>query len=1133
MRDWSDHLTQALDERFGEERRATLLGPYEDAFPAGYRDDFDARAAVEDIERMEALSGPQELAMSIYRRPGEAASRLRLKLVRRGEALSLSEMLPILENMGLKVVGEHPYAVRRGDGVSIYIHDFAAIAAGAAELDLAALAPAFREALTEVWLGAAENDGFNRLVAGARLRSRQVMVLRAVCKYLLQAPVPWSPAYMEQALAAHPAISRLLVELFEARFDPALDDAQRARRVERLGSAVRQSLEEVPSLDEDRILRGFLAVIEAALRTNYYQRAPAGGCTPAGEVKTYLSVKLDPRQIAFLPQPRPLYEIFVYSPRVEGVHLRGGKVARGGIRFSDRREDFRTEILGLMKAQMVKNAVIVPVGAKGGFVAKRLAAGPWAPASADEREAARAEAVECYRTLIRGLLDVTDNIVGGVVVPPADVVRHDDDDSYLVVAADKGTATFSDYANEIAAAYGFWLGDGFASGGSAGYDHKEMGITARGAWESVKRHFWEMGRDVEREDFTVTGIGDMSGDVFGNGLLQSHRVKLVAAFNHRHILIDPDPDPERSFAERERLFRLPTSSWADYDAKLISEGGGVYTRLAKSIALSEQARRVLGIEEAALTPAELVNRILRAPVDLLWNGGIGTFVKASSETHEDVDDRANDSVRVDGRELRVKVVAEGGNLGFTQRGRVEYAIAGGRLNTDFIDNSAGVDTSDHEVNLKILLNPRVAAGELTVEERDRRFRAMTDEVTALVLRDNYQQALAVGVAEDHARDAIEAHGRMIRALEREGRLDRVLEGLPTDEELAERKAAGLGLTRPELAVLLAYAKIDLKADLLETDAHDDPYFVADLEGYFPKAVREDFPEAIHAHRLRRQIVATSIVNSLVNRTGPSFAYRIQDTTGAPTVEILRAYVISREVYRARAYWQAVEKLDGAVATAVQAGLFYQAEKLLERASRWFLRRPGRTRDIASAIEELGPGVELVCDRLDELLQIADRARLDEATLELQRRGVPVEVARRAARLDLLFPALDIVEVARERDVEVTAVAALYLRAGAELGFHWLRDAIAAIPAEVHWHRLAGSSALDDIYRLQRAVTAAALAPGAGGSDPADVLAGWMGGRADAVARLRHIVAELRSAAAIDWAMVGVVLREARALVEEC
>ena len=1118
VRDWRDELARALAERFGEEPGSALAQRYHEAFPAGYRDDFDSRAAVSDIERMEALAGPQDLAMTIYRRPEEPTAQLRVKLFRRGEPIFLSEMLPILENMGLRVIGEHPYAIRPENGAPSFIHDFAAVHTGAQELDLAAIEPLLRDALTQVWLGAAENDGFNRLVAGARLRERQVTVLRAVCKYLLQARVAWSQSYMEQALASHPGVARLLVELFETRFDPQLDDADRARRIERLGRAVRHALEDVPSLDEDRILRGFLAVIEAALRTNYHQREPGG------EAKTYLSMKLDPLELPFLPQPRPRYEIFVYSPRVEGVHLRGGKVARGGIRFSDRREDFRTEVLGLMKAQMVKNAVIVPVGAKGGFVAKRLPQG-------DDRAALQAEVIECYRTFIQGLLDVTDNIVAGEVVPPRAVVRHDDDDPYLVVAADKGTATFSDFANEIAAANGFWLGDGFASGGSAGYDHKEMGITARGVWESVKRHFCEMGRDVEREDFTVAGIGDMSGDVFGNGMLLSRHIELVAAFNHRHIFIDPDPDPERSFVERERLFRLPGSSWADYDSKLLSEGGGVHTRLAKSIPLSPQAREVLGIEEEKLTPAELIHRILLAPVDLLWNGGIGTFVKASSESHEDVDDRTNDAVRADGKDLRVKVVAEGGNLGFTQRGRVEYAMAGGRINTDFIDNSAGVDTSDHEVNIKILLNAQVAAGELTRKHRDQLLEAMTEEVGALVLRDNYQQALAVSVAEDHAREAIEAHGRMIRALEREGRLDRALEALPLDEELTERRAEGRGLMRPELALLVAYAKIDLKADLLDTGAPDDPYFVTDLECYFPTALRERFAGAIRVHRLRRQIVATAIVNSLVNRTGPSFAYRIQDDTGAPTAEIVRAYVTSRDVYRLRAFWQAVEELDGKVPAEVQAGLFYEAEKLLERAARWFIRRSGRTRDIAAAVEELLPGVELVRDRIDELLQPADRARLEEATQVLVGRGVPAPLARRAARLDLLFPALDVVDVARELAVDVLPAAALYLRAGAELGFHWLRSAIARIPAEAHWHRLAGSTAVDELYRIQRAVTAAALA-GAERADPAEMLASWMRSRPDAVARLRQIIAELRSAAAIDWAMVGVALREARALVEE-
>ena len=1126
VRDWRDELERALHERFGEERGSALVQRYAEAFPAGYRDDFDPRGAVSDIERMDALEGPQELALSVYRRPEEPSSRLRLKLFRR-EPIFLSEMLPILENMGLKVIGEHPYAVRRDDGAVIYVHDFNAIHTGPQDLDLASIEPAFRDTLMQVWQGTAENDGFNRLVLGARLAPRQVTVLRAACKYLLQARVAWSQTYMEQTLAASPMIARLLVELFEARFDPALEagpspvgagGASRERAVERIGAGIRAALEAVPSLDDDRILRGFLAWIEAALRTNYFQSDADGAPHP------YLSIKLEARQLAFLPLPRPRYEIFVYSPRVEGVHLRGGKVARGGIRFSDRREDFRTEILGLMKAQMVKNAVIVPVGAKGGFVAKRLPSG-------DDRDAWQAEVVESYRTFIRGLLDLTDNIVGSAVVTPPNVVRHDEDDPYLVVAADKGTATFSDLANEISAEYGFWLGDGFASGGSAGYDHKEMGITARGAWESVKRQFHEMGRDVENEDFTVTGIGDMSGDVFGNGLLLSRHMKLLAAFNHRHIFLDPDPDPAKSYEERQRLFKLPRSSWSDYDAKLISEGGGVFTRLAKSIAISPQVRAALGIAEDKLVPTDLINRILKAPVDLLWNGGIGTFVKASTESHEDVDDRANDAVRADGRDLRVKVVAEGGNLGFTQRARVEYAMAGGRINTDFIDNSAGVDTSDHEVNIKILLNAQVQAGELTVKHRDRVLEEMTGDVAALVLRHNYQQALAVSVAEDHARESIDAHSRMIRSLEREGRLDRALEALPTDEELIARKAAARGLMRPEIAVLLAYAKIDLKNDLLETDAPDDPYFVVDLESYFPAAVRERFRDATHGHRLRRQIVATSIVNSLVNRTGPSFAYRIQEDTGAPTTDIVRAYLTSREVYRLRAYWQAVEELDGKVPAAVQAGLFYEAEKVLERAARWFIRRPARgarhggSDRGARARRRAGErAARRVCSRRP----IARASKRRQQTLES--RGVPAAVAERAARLEYLFPALDMVDVARERGVEVTRAAGLYLAAGAELGLHWLRGAIAKIPTDVYWHRLAAASAFDEIYRIQRAITASAL-QGSERADAAETLADWMASRPDAVARLRQIVSELRGAAALDWAMVGVALREARALVE--
>ncbi|HYT25633.1 MAG TPA: NAD-glutamate dehydrogenase, partial [Actinomycetota bacterium] len=801
-RSWRDELHGHLVEQHGEELGNQLANRYADAFPAAYREDFPARSAVYDIRRMEELAEGGGLGMSLYRPLEAPGSHLRFKLFWSERPLPLSDAVPMLEDMGVEVVEERPYEIRVPGRAPVWIHDFGLLHADG-DVDLHQVRDSFQEAFGRILRGEAESDGFNRLVLAAGLAWHQIVVLRAYCKYLRQTKLMFSQAYMEETLAANPGVARGLVQLFEARLDPARarGGGQPSEEVERLSREVRAAIDSVANLDEDRILRSFLGLIEATLRTNHFQTGADGRRKP------YLSFKLDPSKVPSLPAPRPMFEIFVYSPRTEGVHLRGGRVARGGIRWSDRREDFRTEILGLMKAQMVKNAVIVPVGAKGGFVVKR-------PPAERTREALADEVVACYSTLIRGMLDLTDNRVDGRVVPPPDTLRYDPDDPYLVVAADKGTATFSDIANSIAREYGFWLDDAFASGGSAGYDHKKMGITARGAWESVKRHFRELGVDTQATDFTVVGVGDMSGDVFGNGMLLSRHTKLVGAFNHQHVLLDPDPDPEASFRERERLFALPRSSWADYDPAVISAGGGVFPRTAKSVPLSPEARRALGVDADALPTNELIQALLRAPVDLLWNGGIGTYVKSSRESHADVGDRTNDGVRVDAAELRCKVVGEGGNLGLTQLGRIEYALGGGRINTDFIDNSGGVDCSDHEVNIKILLNSVVAAGDMTRKQRDELLAAMTDDVAESVLLDNYRQAQAISLTETQAPALLDEQARMMRSLERAGKLDRRLEFLPDREGLAERRAAGLGLTRPELAVLLAYSKVTLEEELI-------------------------------------------------------------------------------------------------------------------------------------------------------------------------------------------------------------------------------------------------------------------------------------------------------------------------------
>ena len=869
-RSWADDLQEALVEDLGEEHGGELFRRYADAFPAAYRADWVARSALADIVHIEELPKHEGLGISLYR-PLEAGPRmLRAKLFRAGRALTLSDVLPLFENMGVEVADERPYPIVPSGADGVWIYDFGLTYPGAGDLDADGVRDSFQDAFVRAWRGEVENDSYNRLVLGAALTWREITVLRAIGKYLRQARITFSDRYVEQSLVAHPEIARLMVALFQARFDPRRTDREDAEEV---AARIEKAIDEVESLEEDQILRMFLDVIRAMLRTNYFHTGPS-------EHAPHLSFKLDPSELRWLPQPRPRFEIFVYSPRTEGVHLRGGPVARGGIRWSDRREDFRTEVLGLMKAQMVKNAVIVPVGAKGGFVVKQP------PARRDDLPE---EVVACYQTFIRGLLDLTDDIDGGEVVPHPGIVRYDGDDPTWWWPPTRARPRFSDIANGIALEEGFWLGDAFASGGSTGYDHKKMGITARGAWESVKRHFRELGRDIQSEDFTVVGIGDMSGDVFGNGMLLSRHIRLVGAFNHRHVFIDPDPDPERSFEERERLFERPGSSWADYDPEAISAGGGVYERTAKSIPLSEEARTALGIEDEALKPNELIQALLRAPVDLLWNGGIGTYVKASSESHADAGDKANDAVRVNGSELRAQVVGEGGNLGVTQAGRVEYALAGGRVNTDAIDNSGGVDCSDREVNIKILLDAVVESGDLTEKQRNSLLVEMTDDVAALVLQDNYEQAETLSLAEANASSMFDVHERFLRFLETRRNLNRELEALPSDEAMAERKRDHGGLMRPELAVLLAYSKIDLYDALLDSDVPEDPYLSAELERYFPPPIPERFGEQMRAHRLGRQIVATQVVNNVLHGGGTTFAFRLHEETGAPASQIARAY----------------------------------------------------------------------------------------------------------------------------------------------------------------------------------------------------------------------------------------------------
>jgi len=1117
-RSWFDELHALLLELHGEEEGNELFSRYGEAFPAAYLDDFPARNAVYDIQRMEDLEGRGGLNMNLYRPLEAPTGTLRFKLFWTDRPLPLSAAVPMLEDMGVEVVEERPYEIDRPGLGPVWIHDFGMTYAGAeGDLDLGRVRDTFQDAFAAILRGEAESDGFNRLVLRARLTWRQIVVLRAYCKYLRQTRLTFSQEYMEQALAGNPEIARLLVELFQSRFDPTQPQGAEAR-VEGLREQLAAAIDRVANLDEDRILRSFLDMVEATLRTNHYQAGQGG------QAKPYLSVKLDPSRVPSLPKPRPMFEVFVYSPRTEAVHLRGGKVARGGIRWSDRREDFRTEILGLMKAQTVKNAVIVPVGAKGGFVVKR-------PPVEGGREALMDEVVACYSTMMRGLLDITDNRVDGKVVPPPEVVRYDGDDPYLVVAADKGTATFSDLANSIAQEYGFWLDDAFASGGSAGYDHKKMGITARGAWESVKQLFRELGVDTQTTDFTVVGIGDMSGDVFGNGMLLSRHIKLVGAFNHLHVLLDPDPDPEASFAERERLFGLPRSSWSDYDTGRISEGGGVWPRTAKSIPLSAEIRRLLDVKAEALPPNELISAMLKAPVDLLWNGGIGTYVKAGRETNADVGDRTNDAVRVDGAELRAKVVGEGGNLGLTQLGRVEYALAGGRINTDFIDNSGGVDCSDHEVNIKILLSQVVNDGDMTLKQRDKLLADMTDDVATAVLQDNYRQVQAISVTEAQAPRLLDDHARLMRSLERANRLDRRLEFLPGNEELAERRAAGRGLTRPELAVLLAYSKIVLQDELVASDVPEDDYLADDLERYMPPKLRERFRRQLRRHPLRRDIIATYVTNSMVNRAGSTFANRLHDETGASPPDVARAYTVAREVFDVRRLWKDLATLDNVVPADVQLELQAEGRKMIERSALWFLRNRRQPLDIAATVSHFAPGVASLGQELPKLLAPADSESLDRLAERFTAAGVPAELATRVASLDALFSGLNVIEVATTCGETVEAVAAVYFALGYKLDLHWLRDQIAQLPAETHWQTLAQGALRDDLYSEQRELTAEVLKPGTEDRDADALIDTWLEENRGAVERANSILSDLKEAEQLDIAMLSVALREIRNLSE--
>jgi glutamate dehydrogenase len=1148
VRSWDDLMVDAiLAERRGRageggrapmgEESATELGQrYAGVFPEAYKEDFSAVDALADLRRLESLQTEQNLAMSFYvpvdAEPGER----RFKLYLLGEGVTLSAVLPVLQRMGVEVVDERPYDLRREDGTRSWIYDFGLRIGQRALDDLTEeaeqdLRVRFQDAFSAAWRGDCEVDGYNSLVLRAGLTWRQASVLRAYSRYLRQAGTPYSQEYIESAVLAHTDIATKLVKLFEHRFDLATDpasDAQSDTLVDELTSMI----DDVTSLDEDRILRRLLAVTCATLRTNYRVTGQDGDPRP------YLAFKLDPQLVPDLPEPRPRFEIFVYSPRVEGVHLRFGAVARGGLRWSDRREDFRTEILGLVKAQAVKNAVIVPVGAKGGFVLKRPPAPTGDPGV--DRDALQNEGIACYRMFISGLLDLTDNRVEGRTVPAPDVVRYDEDDTYLVVAADKGTATFSDIANEVSASYGFWLGDAFASGGSVGYDHKAMGITARGAWESVKRHFRELGVDTQREDFTVVGIGDMAGDVFGNGMLLSEHIRLVAAFNHLHIFLDPDPDAASSFAERKRLFALPRSSWEDYDRSLISEGGGIYSRAAKTIPITPQVRRALGLGEDVthLSPAELMKAILLAPVDLLWNGGIGTYVKAEDETHADAGDKANDAVRVNGKDLRVRVVGEGGNLGLTQRGRIEFARAGGKINTDALDNSAGVDCSDHEVNIKIFLDHLVTVGQLDREQRNALLHEMTDEVGELVLADNYHQNAVLGVGRAHAPAMVSVHERQVAALEAAGALDRELESLPSKAEFRNREKAGQGLTSPELATLLAHVKLDLKDELLDSELPDAEVFARRLTEYFPKPLQERYGAAVAEHPLRRQIVSTMLVNEVVDGAGISYAYRLSEEMNATATDAVRAYTVVTRVFGLDSLWEAIHRLDNVVDTRIADAMMLESRRLLDRAARWFLANRPQPLAVGAEISRFGENVAALAPKVGQLLRGREADAVAERTKKFCGEGVPRELADRVALLLDSYGLLDVIEVTElaEREARVDAerspqeTAELYYALSAHLNVDQLLTSISALERGNRWHALARLSLRDDVYSSLRAITLDALRHSDLDDSADEKIAQWEKANASRLSRARVALDEISRSGRLDLATLSVAARQLRSTV---
>lgn len=1113
-RNWTDHLCSSLCEEFGEANGITKFNAYKNGFTPSYQEYFDARYAVQDIKLIEQLQGEGDIAMNFYRPIGAEDSALRFRILHMNQPLVLSDVIPILENLGLRVIGEHPYQIFKKDRSCVWLHDFQLTQGVASNPDVHSVKTLFEQAFEAVWRNRAESDAFNKLVLGARLQWREVCVLRAYAGYMKQVGFSSDQAFVADTLNYHLDITRDLVAIFKSRFDPRLNkDGKSSERLKRLKSKVLDALDAVPNLNEDLVLRRYLQLIDGTLRTNYFKPN-----------RDYISFKFSPRTIADIPEPRPLFEIYVYSPRIEGVHLRGGKVARGGLRWSDRLQDYRTEVLGLVKAQQVKNAVIVPTGAKGGFVSKL-------PPATGGREAILKEGIACYKIFIRGLLDITDNLLSGEVVPPSDVIRHDEDDPYLVVAADKGTATFSDIANEISLEYKHWLGDAFASGGSQGYDHKGMGITARGAWVSVQRHFREIAKDVQNEAFSVIGIGDMGGDVFGNGMLLSEHICLMAAFNHMHIFIDPTPDPQKTFVERKRLFETPGTTWGDFNRELLSDGGAIFSRAEKYLLINEAMQNAFSISESKLTPTQLIHALLKAPVDLIWNGGIGTYVKAASESHTDVGDKANDAVRVNGAELRCKVFGEGGNLGMTQLGRVEYSLASGACNTDFIDNAAGVDCSDHEVNIKILLDEMLAAGDLTGKQRNKLLVEMTDDVAELVLQNNYRQTQALSLAQFQASERVNEYRRFISFLENTGRLNRALEFLPSDEQLVDRQAHGKSLTRPELSVLISYAKVMLKEELTVSTLAEDPYIARAIETAFPSKIVNQYPEQLYRHRLKKEIVATQLANDMINNLGITVAHRLLETTGAGSDQIARAYIVSRDVFGFEDFQDYVKSLDHQVTAQFQAELMGNMIRRVRRGTRWFLRNRRLDLHPKDDIEFFNESLTAVYDASVDALEGSAREDWLARSERYAEMGVPQKWSLRLAMPDNLFSGLGVVESARLSGKDTILVTDVFFQLLDKLDLNWFATQISEIKVDTYWQAIARETYLDDLEGNLRKLTIALLKTVDDLAAFDEVFEQWQKVNESLIVRWKQMITEVQASSTTDYAMFAVALRELVDLVD--